>query len=363
MKNKSLYLLMFLIFSGVSCSEETPITSDPVDNPPEDGTEIFTPISPVTGSIIGVPSAGTPFHGLLNSPGAVVKSNGRYYLFYNDYKGGWPPQKVHISYAVSDDLTTWQRHSSSLISGDEIPYLDGRNEHPSIGSVIEEEDGTFAMYFDIFKSGRASGIGRAVASSLEGPWVSDEAPILLSDAGSWDKSGISANSVVRTGGEYRMYYSVFMANQTNPEMAIGLATSEDGMLWTKYNDPATGDIFEHSDPVFLKGPEGSWDEHKVEVPRVVRTDAGWVMAYRSDDGTSAWNGATGYGIATSADGIQWNRFQDGPVIHENHVTQWATIWASAFLKETDGYYLFIETDGPPIHGTRINAVKYTGDFF
>lgn len=340
-------LLLAIALIYFSCSSDE--TEDIVIDTPADDHIQFEAFTSSINNIL--PSINGPFEETLNSPAALIKLDGTYYLFYNDNVGGWPPSDIRIGYASSTDLKTWSRNAAITLSGEHVSYLNGTTEHPSVSSMLVEEDGTILLYFDIFSNGKPNGVGMAFADNVDGPWTVLDEKIIEPTPGTWDAYGIATSEVVKTETGYRMYYAGSMDERVNPEMAIGMAESEDGRNWTK-----------HSDPIFTKGADDAWDSHKVETPRVVKTEKGWVMAYRSDAGAATWGDGTGYGIATSDDGIKWTRIQKEAVIHENNFG-WATIWASAFHKEGDTYYLIAETDGPPVPGTRINVYAYTGDFF
>lgn len=312
---------------------------------------VFEPFTSTTNDIL--PSADNlPFSGVSNSPGAAIEIDNTYYLFYNDLVGNWPSSDIRIGYASSTDLKNWERNPDISLSGEHVPYLNGTSEHPFVSSVIVEDDKSIILYFDVFRNGKPRGIGRAVAPSIDGPWTADDQMILEPEAGEWDEHGITSVQVVKFDNEYRMYYAVFMDTRSNPEMGIGMATSPDGVSWTK-----------HDEPVFTKGPAEAWDRYKVEVPKVIKTDQGWVMAYRSDNGHSSWAKGSGFGIATSIDGIAWERVQDSAVSLAANISEWTSMWNAAFIKKENSYYLFVETVAPQRSGTRINMLSFTGDFF
>jgi hypothetical protein len=59
----------------------------------------------------------------------------------------------------------------------------------------------------------------------------------------------------------------------------GLATSADGINWTKYDDPSTTEApYAKSDPVLQPSPSG-WDAEDV-ICSVMKTDTGWEMLYQ-----------------------------------------------------------------------------------
>ncbi len=122
-----------------------------------------------------------------------------------------------------------------------------------------------------------------------------------------------------------------------------MASSSDGIQWTKYNDPATTEApYVESDPVFQPGETGSWDAYQVHQPRVLETPQGWVMFYR---GTKDKNGNTmALGLATSDDGIHWDRSTLNPIFVPNDISGAAYFWFHNAVFVNDIYFLFIEGD-------------------
>ena len=99
-----------------------------------------------------------------------------------------------------------------------------------------------------------------------------------------------------------MYYHGFSGSTHQ----IGLATSPDGLNWSKYP----------GNPVLSPGP-GSWDANQVRVPMVWKeglTD--YRMIY-----TGAGSGGMQIGYATSTDGITWTKHASNPVFND---PTWAT---------------------------------------
>jgi predicted GH43/DUF377 family glycosyl hydrolase len=98
--------------------------------------------------------------------------------------------------------------------------------------------------------------------------------------------------VLRVGDEWWMWYS----GRTDDRFtgSIGLATSKDGLTWSKQNN---------GDPVFEHGPQGTFDATKADHPAVLHFDGKFHMWYTAGDRNSRY--AIGY--ATSPDGIHWTR--------------------------------------------------------
>jgi len=115
--------------------------------------------------------------------------------------------------------------------------------------------------------------------------------------GAWDEDGLGWLSSVPDGAGYRMYYG----GSSSAGYAIGMARSDDGLHWAKYDDPETTDAaFAESDPVLI--PQAEWERTKVDRPRVNRSPDGWVMIYQGGLAVE------GRGLALSADGDHWERY-------------------------------------------------------
>jgi predicted GH43/DUF377 family glycosyl hydrolase len=135
-------------------------------------------------------------------------------------------------------------------------------------------------------------------------------------------------------------------NGPNGETAVGIAKSKDGIKWKK-----------ESQPVLTKSTKG-FDSHRVGVPKVIEDDNGYTMVYRSDDGDGTYAGNSAYGMAKSKDGYAWSKVQNTAILSENDVQNWMTIWACGLVKVDKTYHLFLEYDGPPVYGTRVNHAIY-----
>ena len=91
------------------------------------------------------------------------------------------------------------------------------------------------------------------------------------------------------------------------EIQIGLAISDDGINWVKYDDATTTEApFSSSDPVLKVGSPGAWDSLRVWTPAVLATNGGYEMWYAGREGFTSLPQFGGY--ATSKDGIEWHKF-------------------------------------------------------
>lgn len=123
----------------------------------------------------------------------------------------------------------------------------------------------------------------------------------------WDSQAVGLATVVLDGGVFKMWYSG--GNPGSNQLAIGLATSADGINWTKH--PAN--------PV-LTGRPGAWDPI-VASPYVTNARGVFEMWYT---GVTSFGPQQQFGIgyATSADGVTWTRLLPGPVLGPGPQGSW-----------------------------------------
>jgi predicted GH43/DUF377 family glycosyl hydrolase len=129
-------------------------------------------------------------------------------------------------------------------------------------------------------------------------------PVLQSTANSFDAAYLSTPTVVKDAGGYKMYYS---GRQSNTNWSIGLATSADGIHWQKYA----------GSPVLSAGPAGSWDGAFLEQPHVLLVGSTYYLWYMGSNGVTA-----AIGLATSTDGIVWTKHASNPVLRPGNPGSW-----------------------------------------
>lgn len=276
------------------------------------------------------------------NPGAVLFHDGQFHMFRNGFRA-WPGV-ISIGYMTSNDGRSWRSvQSDPVLTSRQIPYVEMGAD---VSSVYVTDDGVWVMYFHTLDS--PSVIGRATAPEPTGPWTADPEPVLEPGGeGAWDARGIVWPSVVKTDEGLVMYYGGTHAFTSQ----IGRATSEDGITWTKYDDPETTEAPLHeSDPVLLPG--GEWDGGDVNRPEARLTPEGWVMLFVGND-------LNARGLAFSDDGINWTTHPDNPVVTaEQFPLSGGTTWDTALLHQEDTYYYFMEIGN--LAGTEIYVALHEG---
>ncbi len=85
------------------------------------------------------------------------------------------------------------------------------------------------------------------------------------------------------------------------QMRPGCAVSRDGINWVRLDGPYRGAMLD-------VGPAGAFDALTCAWPKVVRDESGWKLYYHSlSDGHFHTGLATSIGLATSRDGLRWEK--------------------------------------------------------
>ena len=122
----------------------------------------------------------------------------------------------------------------------------------------------------------------------------------LGGPGAFDECQAKYPSVLKVGEEWWMWYNGRAEDCFTGD--VGLATSRDGLNWTRAND---------GHAVLRHGPPGTFDSTKVDHPAVLHFGGRFHMWYTAGDEGSQYK----IGYATSPDGITWKRENNGqPVL-------------------------------------------------
>ena len=175
------------------------------------------------------------------------------------------------------------------------------------------------------------------SSTAQTKWTKDAGNPVLEPgpAGAWDEVAASVPSVLFDGSIYHMWYNTINDNFES----IGYSTSEDGITWEKYDNPATTDPpFSESDPVLSPGASESWDELGVFGPSVLLLDNTYHLWYMGVDGS----GNYAIGLATSTDGIIWEKDLSNPVLEVGSAGRWdhVGIQLGSVIFDDDTYHMW-----------------------
>jgi len=262
----------------------------------------------------------------------VIKDGDTLRMFYTGgYEICWEYPKTKIGYAWSLDGINWIRHIGNPVLTAEFDW----EEDYLFGCAVIKDSDTMKMWYGCGYPGPAIGY----ATSMDGKnWNKHPTPVLNSGPVSeWDDGFIVPTTVIKNGDLFKLWYWAGRPGWPNKVSMpqTGLATSSDGINWTKYNDTTTGVPFLYSDPV-LKHGSGDWDEDRVIFPMVLKKESEYEVWYVG----GRFAGLTGQhiGYAQSDDGINWVKHPE-PVLTSPR--SWgSTIYGGSVLTFDNKYHLW-----------------------
>ena len=260
------------------------------------------------------------------NPGAVIDHDGTLHMFANVFTA-WPGT-VQVPHLTSTDGASWELAADApVLTTADIPF--GTAGH-DVSSGFVTDDGTWVLVFTTVSS-EPWVIGLATAPGPDGPWTIQPEPVLTADV-EGGEGGLTWPSVVATEDGYAMYFTVARAPHRGG--TIGMATSTDGLTWTRRAGPV------------LEPDVESWELTAVDRARVARTANGYVMLY-------AGRNLTDRGLARSDDGITWTRDGTLPVITKADFPVPGDAWDASLVHRDGELIYFLEIGFATSTGTEI----------
>jgi predicted GH43/DUF377 family glycosyl hydrolase len=197
-----------------------------------------------------------------------------------------------VSSGLSLDGKDWYLHARNPVFRD---GGDGSWEKQINAPKVVKKDNQYRMYYSGWNNGKYQ-IGLATSSDGKTWQRYTDNPVLQpGPAGAWDSSGVGYFDVLLKDTTYYMWYNGHNGTRWT---GIGLATSTDGIHWTKHG----------TSPAFQAGI--GWENDHVGNPTVVYVDGIFYMVYLGHAATGRYS----FGWAYSSDGINWTRGSSNPII-------------------------------------------------
>lgn len=156
--------------------------------------------------------------------------------------------------------------------------------------------------YHMYYHGQAAGSGVYHATSTDGlTWTKDDANNPVLEVGThpdWDYANVGVPVVWYEGGTW---YMLYRGDAGSGGDRTGLATSSDGITWTKdLNNPV------------LVGEEGEWDENGAESWGLIKVGSTYYVFYEAVHSNSSLGRSIG--IATSTDLVNWSKDANNPIM-------------------------------------------------
>ena len=178
--------------------------------------------------------------------------------------------------------------------------------------------------------------GSVVLTPTLSPQVMNNGQSVLSPGtgSDWDLFILTVDSIILNNGTYYLYYSAARSTVLTTARHIGLATSTDGISWTKYS----------SNPI-LRSRVESYDYTNAIRAHVIKEGNSWKMWYAGNQATQDVNIC----YATSNDGINWSKYSSNPVLKNSaNDGAWNGIDirpSSVFKNESGVYWMYMRAVG------------------
>ena len=254
--------------------------------------------------------------------------------------------QVVVTWGTSDALNwkNWIHSSMNPVLAD----FDSINGNIGVAEPMLFVDNNKLKMTFMFLAGRGNGLERSIglAESDDGKqWNIHPVPILApGSTGSWDSYLIGPGPVFKVGGTYRMFYT---GSTVALDYKIGLAISSNGEQWTKQEGP-----------VFTS--TGSWD-YLMGVGDVINVNGKYYFFFNCTG-----NGITSIALATSFDGVNWERYGYGPVLSTSDEWEGAGINMPSVIYENGQFMMMYQSQagqsfGIAVSHNGVNWIKYSNN--
>jgi hypothetical protein len=249
----------------------------------------------------------------MGSPCMVATDDG-YRLYYTGVRAlkGSTDMRLAIGLAESSDGTAWDKADANpLLAPSLFSSKDWRG--PDDPAVVVEPDGTYTMYY---VGHGADGSDRIMRSTSDDGrhWRGRRVVLSLIEETAGlgeraERASITALAVRRTDAGYAAYFASTYRRGERTIQGVSLATSADGLEWTL--DDATN-------PVLPIEPESGWSYTTITDLSLV-DNGEWLSLYYVGTrrifrpGSDRAIDISLIGLATSSDGLAWQRNQGNPI--------------------------------------------------
>lgn len=192
--------------------------------------------------------------------------------------------------------------------------------------VVLKENNSYKMYYrgTNVHDGYAA-IGLAISSDGIN-WEKYPNPVMVPNE---TEIAIGPEDIIKINDKYYLYYNML----NNGNLTVGLAISNDGINWTRYQNP-------------ILYPTLSWEGAGTYFSSIIYENGMYKMVYANSNVN-----VSGFGEAISSDGIHWEKVGSSPFFNSNETSNhWASGIAYPFLIKFRGNYRVYYNNHNPYDG-------------
>lgn len=164
-------------------------------------------------------------------------------------------------------------------------------------SKVIFDNGIYKMWYNSVYNNAVCAVWYAESSDGKLWTTIGSQPVLTpGNYNSWDSYSVAVQCVIKDNNIYKMYYSGWNDHPYSSSWNIGVAFSENGMVWTKHPQP----VLSEQNKYFRLG-----------LTSVIKHDSIYYgyLGYHNSTSTQLFIGA-----ATSPDGINWSYYNNNPIL-------------------------------------------------
>lgn len=224
---------------------------------------------------------------------------------------------IYVSWGGAHSHRNWIDNPNSPI------FFRINNSNDAMGVASRHilfEDNIYRMWFTTLTSQWTGRIFYATSSDgIYWQRVSENPVITVGSAGSWDTRSVGSGPVIKVNGHYRIYYGGRVSDLDHNH--IGMAVSQDGIVWEKFPTP-------------IIYAEPGW-QFQLGASDIIKIDGIYHLYYYGYS-----NNSYKIGLATSLDGVVWNKYPGNPILSPTKPWEGSGIYHPTVYFE-DGLYKMV----------------------
>lgn len=198
--------------------------------------------------------------------------------------------------------------------------------------VILYENGSYKMWYNgMSEEGGSFTFYATSADGINWERRSNTPVFLPSDGNGWDNKAVYTRSIIKENGTYKLFYAGY--SSTTNRWQIGMASSPDGINWTRYqNNPIIASSF------------NPW-EYNLGLGDIVKANNQYYLYYT---GRAIYTNEDKIGLATSTDGTNWIRYSQNPILSKTNTWEEFGVNSASVIFDKDVFkmvYMNTNADG------------------